>query len=266
MIRLVLEPSQVSGKLRRPTYVLAAVIAFFLLVGAWSLVSALGLVTPILLPSPLDVLRAIVESFSGRSLTRDIAVSSYRVFGGWVLATLLAVPIGLLVGTYRIAEAMFEPLNDFVRYMPVVAFVPLCIVWFGIGDLQKLVIIFLGTFPQLVLMVSAAAARVPREYLECYFVLGGRRVGYLHKVILPAALPEILDALRIAAGWAWSYLVVAELVAADVGIGFKIMQSERFLQTAPMIAYIIVVGGLGIATDYLFKLLSRLLLPWTEKR
>lgn len=259
------KPAQLEDKLSRSVYLVSALVTFIVFFGVWSLIAASGIITPLFLPSPTAVVWAMIDSFINLGYLWDVFVSTYRILLGFSLSAVLAIPIGLLMGTYKPIEALIEPFNDFIRYMPVVAFVPLCILWVGTGDNQKVLVIFMGTYFQLVLMVAAAVSQVQREYLETYFMLAGSRSGVLRKVILPAAWPNIFDSLRIAAGWAWSYLVVAELVAADVGIGFKILQAQRFLKTPYVISSIILVGILGIITDYLFKLASRTFFPWMQE-
>jgi NitT/TauT family transport system permease protein len=258
-------PAQLEDKLSRSVYLVSALVTFILFFGVWSLIAASGIITPLFLPSPMAVVWAMIDSFISLGYLWDVFVSTYRILVGFFLSVALAIPVGLLMGTYKPIEALIEPFNDFIRYMPVVAFVPLCILWVGTGDNQKILVIFIGTYFQLVLMVAAAVSQVHREYLETYFMLAGSRAGVLRKVILPAAWPNIFDSMRIAAGWAWSYLVVAELVAADVGIGFKILQAQRFLKTPYVISSIILVGILGIITDYLFKLASRMFFPWMQE-
>jgi NitT/TauT family transport system permease protein len=169
------------------------------------------------------------------------------------------------MGHFKIIQALIEPINDFIRYMPVAAFIPLAIVWAGTGDLEKVVIIFIGTFFQLILMIADNARNVPAAYLDVAYTLGGTRWGAVYKVLVPAALPGIFDSLRIAMGWAWSYLVVAEIVAANRGLGFLIIQSQRYLKTAEIFAGIIIIGIIGLATDHLFRWLSRKLFPWQEE-
>lgn len=260
------KPAQLQAQLSRSTYLISATVTFVIALGLWTLVSNSGLINPLFLPPPLAVVKAILDSFLNQGYMADVLTSSYRIMLGFAFSAILAIPIGLLMGTYKPVEALIEPFNDFIRYMPVVAFVPLCILWTGIGDVQKILVIFIGTYFQLVLMVAAAVSQVPREYLETYLMLSGSRAGHLWKVILPAAWPTIFDSLRIAAGWAWSYLVVAELVAADIGVGFKIMQAQRFLKTPYVIGGIIVIGLLGLLTDYLFKATARRLFPWLQER
>lgn len=258
------KPSQLESKLSRSVYFTSALATFIVFFIVWGLIASSGVISALFLPSPFQVLSALIDSFVNLGYAWDVFVSSYRILVGFFLSAALAIPVGLLMGTYKPVEALIEPFNDFIRYMPVVAFVPLCILWVGTGDNQKVLVIFIGTYFQLVLMVAAAVSQVQREYLETYFMLAGRRSGVLRKIILPAAWPNIFSSLRIAAGWAWSYLVVAELVAADVGIGFKILQAQRFLKTPYVLSSILVVGLLGIATDYLFKLAARKFFPWMQ--
>jgi NitT/TauT family transport system permease protein len=260
------KPSHLQDRLSRRAYLFSAVATFIVFFAVWGLIAASGFINQLFLPSPVAVAWAILDSFLNFGYAWDVLVSSYRIFLGFLLSAALAIPVGLLMGTYKPIEALLEPINDFIRYMPVVAFVPLCILWAGIGDSQKIMVIFIGTYFQLVLMVAAAVSQVPREYLETYSMLSGGKSGHLRKIILPAAWPTIFDSLRIAAGWAWSYLVVAELVAAEAGIGFKIMQAQRFLKTPQVIAGIVVVGLLGILTDYLFKSAAHKLFPWVQEK
>jgi NitT/TauT family transport system permease protein len=260
------KPAQLEDRLSRSVYLVSACATFIVFFGIWGLIASSGIIADVFLPSPLGVASAMLDSFLNLGYAWDVFVSSYRIILGFLLSAALAIPIGLLMGTYKPIEALIEPFNDFIRYMPVVAFVPLCILWIGTGDGQKILVIFIGTYFQLVLMVAAAVSQVPREYLETYFMLAGGRAGHLHRIVLPAAWPRIFSSLRIAAGWAWSYLVVAELVAADVGIGFKIVQAQRFLKTPYVISSIIIVGLLGILTDYLFKLASRKFFPWMQEQ
>lgn len=264
MKHTLFQPVQLRGRMSRRGFLLASAVAFVGFVLIWGLVAYAEFVSPLFLPSPGSVLVATVDLFVNHGLSRDLLVSTYRISLGFLLSAALAIPLGLLIGTYKVFEALLEPLNDFIRYMPVVAFVPLTILWVGIGDVNKVLIVFIGTYFQLVLMVAAAASQTPRPLLETYYVLGGSHRHAILRVILPWAWPAIFDSLRIGAGWAWSYLVVAELVAAESGIGFKIMQALRFLRTDQMIGGIILVGLLGVATDYAFKLVGRRLFPWAQ--
>ncbi len=161
---------------------------------------------------------------------------------------------------------MLEPFIDLIRYMPAVAFVPLTILWVGVGDSQKILVLFIGTFFQEVLMIMDNVKGVPRELIEVSSTFGLARLEILRHVILHYAMPGIWDTFRITLGWAWTYLVVAELVAANVGLGYRIMKAQRFLQTESIILGIIIIGLMGLVTDMLFKLAYRRMFRWMDRK
>ena len=239
-------------------------IALFLI--AWYLVTALKVVSPIFLPSPGAVWEELLRQIRDGILWQDITASLYRISLGWVISTLAAVPIGILMGNFRLFEGMFEPFVDLVRYMPAVAFVPLTILWAGVGDSQKITILFIGTFFQEVLMIMDNVKNVPRELIEVSVTFGFSKWEILSKVILRYAMPGIWDTFRITLGWAWTYLVVAELVAASVGLGYRIMRAQRFLQTESIILGILIIGLLGLITDYIFKLIYQRAFRWMDRK
>lgn len=245
---------------------LLASFTFVLFLIVWQAVTYFKLVNEIFLPSPVQVLTAIYTLISNYDLASHVFVSVWRVVVGFVLAAVIAVPLGILIGSIKSFEAMIAPFNDFIRYMPVVAFVPLCILWSGVGDFEKMLVIFLGTVFQLIPMVADTVSAVPRAYVETAASLGFNNLKILRKVIWPAVQPHIFDHLRVAMGWAWSYIVVAEMVAAQRGIGHLIIQSQRFLQTDKVIASIIIVGVLGMVTDQIFRFAAKKLYFWHESK
>ena len=236
--------------------------AFFLIV--WSILTYGGLVDPLFLPSPGRVFQAGVDLFVDLGFTTDIFNSVYRVMLGFIIAAVIGVPLGMFMGTYKVAEAITEPMVGFIRYMPASAFIPLFILWLGIGDIEKIAIIFVGSFFQLVLMVAVVAKNVQKEMLETAYTLGAKRFQVIWKVLLPASLPGIMDTLRIIVGWAWTYIIVAELVASASGIGYMILSSQRMLRTGNIIFGILTIGILGLLTDYFSKWLYNRLFPWVE--
>jgi NitT/TauT family transport system permease protein len=236
--------------------------AFFLVV--WSILTYGGLVDPLFLPSPGRVFQAGVDLFAELGFTTDILNSVYRVMLGFIVAALIGVPLGLFMGTFKVAEAFTEPVVGFIRYMPASAFIPLFILWLGIGDIEKIAIIFVGSFFQLVLMVAVVAKNVHKDMLETAYTLGAKRFQVIWKVLLPASLPGIVDTLRIIVGWAWTYIIVAELVASASGIGYMIISAQRMLRTGNIIFGILTIGILGLITDYFFKWIYNRLFPWVE--
>ncbi len=236
--------------------------AFFLIV--WSILAYGRFVDPLFLPSPGRVFQAGVDLFLELEFSTDILNSVYRVMMGFIIAAIIGVPMGLIMGTFKVAEALTEPVVGFVRYMPASAFIPLFILWLGIGDIEKIAIIFVGSFFQLVLMVAVVAKNVHKDMLETAYTLGAKRFQVIRKVLLPASLPGVVDTLRIIVGWAWTYIIVAELVASASGIGYMIISSQRMLRTGNIIFGIITIGMLGLLTDFFFKWLYHELFPWVE--
>jgi NitT/TauT family transport system permease protein len=233
---------------------------------SWVILTELGLVKPIFLPSPSAVWAEFNRQVKEGILLADMTASLYRIMAGWMLSTLIALPIGILMGSFRFFEGLFEPSVDLVRYMPAVAFVPLSILWLGVGDSQKFLILFIGTFFQEVLMIMDNVKNVPKELVQTSYTLGLGKWEVLKDVVLPTALPGIWDTFRITLGWCWTYLVVAELVAANVGLGYRIMRAQRFLQTESIILGILIIGLLGLITDLLFKAAARRMFTWVERQ
>jgi NitT/TauT family transport system permease protein len=239
-----------------------AVFAGILLV--WQLTVAAELVKPLFLPSPLAVWRRLAELAASGQLWQDASISLYRIIIGFFLASVMALPIGVLIGCYGRWEAGVEPLVDFIRYMPVVAFVPLTILWAGTGDIQKFLIIWIGTFFQQVLLVMDNVKRVPMDFVDVGRTLELKDRQILWRIVVPCALPGIWDTLRISLGWAWTWLVLAELVAATSGLGYRITVSQRFFQTDTIIGYILVLGCFGLVTDQAMKAVGRRFFRYAE--
>ena len=250
----------------RRSYGLLALVGLVVPLLGWALVSGFAGVNPVFLPAPGKVLARVVTWAMDDDLLGDAAISTLRVVTGWALSALIALPLGLFIGSWRAVQAMLEPLTDFIRYMPAVAFIPLVMLWVGIDEGAKVAIIFIGTFFQMVLMVAEDVRRVPMSQIEAAQTMGATRREVLEKVILPSAKPALLDTLRVTMGWAWTYLVVAELVAANSGLGFAILKAQRFLQTDKIFAGILLIGFIGLAIDQLFRLLHRKAFPWLHGR
>lgn len=243
-------------------FLMVATIALPLL--AWILATRSG-DHQLFLPSPEATAQSAAALWSDGKLIADIGASALRVAAAFLLAAVLGVPLGLLAGSFRSMEAMIIPITGAIRYMPVAAFIPLVIIWVGIGEASKVLIIFLGVFFVNVLMVADAVKFVPMEMVNAAYTLGASRLQVLRRVILPAVLPSMLDTLRINVSGAWNYLVVAELLASSEGLGFRIMRAQRFLQTSDIFVCILIIGAIGILLDLSFKLLSRRLVPWAHQ-
>lgn len=223
----------------------------------WQLIAMSGLVKPQFLPTPPEVLVAFWRLFTEADFATDIVISVGRVWYAFFLAVIVAVPLGLLMSSYRAIGAFFEPFIDFVRYLPVPALVPLLIIWFGVGEGSKTAVLWMGVFFQLVLLITDDTKRVPAEYIESGFTLGANQFQIIRDVILPAALPNMVDNLRITLGWCWTYLIIAEIVAASSGIGHVIWSLRRFVKTPEVMAGIVAIGIIGLLTDQAFRFIHR---------
>lgn len=243
-----------------------SLLSFGTILALWTVLSWTGAVKPLFLPRPEAVLTAFAAMHREGILWSYTWDSTYRVMVGWSLAVAAALPLGVLIASSKKAEALLSPIFEFSRYLPVVALVPLTLLYFGIGDGQKFMVIFLGTFFQLVLMVADSVANVPRDLVRAAATLGATRWQTYRWVLIPGSLPGVMDNLRITIGWAWTYLVVAELIAANSGLGYMILRAQRFLAIDRIFAGLILIGLLGLGTDYLFKWLTRISVPWSEKR
>lgn len=243
----------------------AGLVTFILFLAIWSLLSYGGIVNPLFLPTPTAVLISAVDLLFHGELLSDIGISFTRVLVGFLVAALIGIPLGILMGSLKIMEGAFEPIIGFIRYMPASAFIPLLILWIGLGEPEKMSVIFLGTFFQLTLMIMDVTKNVQNELIEVSYTLGAKKLQVFTKVILPASLPGIVDTLRITFGWAWTYLVVAEIVGASSGLGYMIMQASRFLQPDKIIVGIITIGLLGLITDMVFKAIYRASFSWMRK-
>lgn len=257
-IRTYLRPRTTLSSTERLTISACAIIVFF---GAWFLVTATGMVEPFFLPGPVAVAERLGQMLL-EGYWVDILASSSRVFGGFLIASVLAVPVGVLIGNFPFFRAALEPLMGTARYLPASAFVPLMIIWLGINESQKMAVIFIGTFFPLVLYIASIAEGVSSELMNSAYTLGASSRQVFFRVLLPACVPSIVDALRVTAGIAWTYVIVAELVGADKGMGIAILQSQRFLLTDQVIAGIVAVGILGVATDQVFRFAHRKLFPY----
>ncbi|WP_437682310.1 ABC transporter permease [Sorangium sp. So ce131] len=219
-------------------------------------------VNAVIVPTLPAIGRAAADALVAEEFWRDVGYSFLRVTSGFAAAALLAVPLGVLAGAFRSVAALIEPPTDFLRYVPVPALIPLVMIVAGIGEGAKVLLVFLGTFFQLLLMTADEVRRVPVRLVQISQSLGATRPEVVGRVLLPAALPGIWNALRMCNGWAWSYVVVAELVAATEGLGFRVLRFYRFIQTPSIYAYLLVLGLLGLGLDWVFRATYRRLFRW----
>jgi len=256
-----------TGKPRR-TLGISAVTAVALL-ALWFSVTRAELVTPLFLPPPADVVSQFfavaTDGFAGATLWEHTLASLLRVVVALGLVVITAIPIGLLMGVNRWFKGVFDPPIELYWPLPPLGYLPLIIIWFGIDEAAKILILFLSMFAPLVIATQAGVRSVPVQRVHAAYSLGASRAQVFWHVIARGALPEILVGLRIAIGCGWSTLVAAEFVAASRGLGFMIMSAARFLVTDVAIMGILVIAALAFAFMFTALALERLLVPWQGK-
>ncbi len=240
-------------------------LSFLLVLLLWSAATYTGFVKDFFLPTPTSVLRGFGTLFLHQHFLEDIFMSIWRVFAGFCIAVVLAVPCGIMIGLNKKMEAFIGPLVEFVRYIPTPALIPLFILWSGIGETEKILAIAQLIFFQLTLMTANAVSFTPKEVIESARTLGATRWQIVTRIIFPCICPRIYDDLRISMGWAWSALMAAEIVGATSGIGLVIIQAQRLLRTQNVMAGIITIGVLGLVIDLLMKRLYPVFFPWAPK-
>ncbi len=234
----------------------------------WKSESAVGNVSQsTFFPTVSEILDGAVTIFTDedKKVWTDIGTSAMRVFTGFLLAAVIAIPLGIYMGSYRIWEAFMQPIFEFIRYFPVPALIPLLVAIYGVDEESKIILIFLGTFFQLILMVADEVRRVSEELVKVAYTMGANSIEVLFKVLLPSALPGIFDALRLCHGWAWTYVVVAEMIATNEGLGIRIMKFARFVQMPKVMTYLLILGMLGLILDLLFRYINQKLFHWSKK-
>jgi NitT/TauT family transport system permease protein len=244
------------------TRIVLGVSFFVVFFTAWAIATLGGFVPKIFLADPITMLADGWTLLSKFGFAYDIGITIWRVLGGFILAALVAVPLGIMMGAYKPVEAFFEPFVSFARYLPASAFIPLLILWAGLGEAQKLLVIFIGSVFQIVLMVATAVGQTRRDLVEAAYTLGAGDAGVVRRVLMPMNAPEIAEILRLVLGWAWTYVIVAELIGSSAGIGHMIIDSQALMATGQIIFGIIVIGVIGLVSDFAFKMLNRWLFPW----
>jgi taurine transport system permease protein len=260
------KPGEVYGVPGQGDSLLISAISALCLIGFWSFATWAGWIKPLFLPSPLAIFNKFIqvstEGFADRTLLQHTWISVLRVFGALILACATAIPVGLAMGMSRVMRGIFDPPIEFYRPVPPLAYLPLMIVWFGIGELAKVLLIFLSIFAPVAIGTRSGVRSTSIEQVHAAYSLGATPWQVLTQVILPAALPEIITAVRIGMGVGWTTLVAAEMVAATSGIGFMVLSASQFLQTSTVIMGIFIIAAIAYAFDLLMRFLERRLVPW----
>jgi taurine transport system permease protein len=243
-----------------------SVVTVAVLLALWALVTNLGWVKPLFLPTPQAVFQQFVEYMNGtandKPLWQHFLASMFRVFSAFALACVTAIPVGIAMGMSRVMRGIFDPPLEFYRPLPPLAYLPLIIIWFGIDELPKVLLIFLSCFAPLALAARAGMRSASMEQINAAYSMGASYWQVIRHVILPSALPDILIGMRIAIGFGWTTLVAAEMVAANVGLGQMVLNASNFLRTDIVIMGIVVIGVVAYMFDLLMRWVERALVPW----
>ncbi|MEY3104661.1 MAG: hypothetical protein RJA72_693, partial [Pseudomonadota bacterium] len=244
---------------------ISAIVIVFLIC-LWAFVTYAGYIKPLFLPSPLGVVNAFIEvmkeGFTGVGFWQHIWVSTLRVFGAFLLACVIGIPLGIAMGMSPVARGIFDPPIEFYRPIPPLAYLPLMIIWFGIDELSKVLLIFSSVLAPMVLGARAGVKSAAIEQIHAAYSFGATRWQVIRLVVLPSAMPEIFTAMRVGIGFGWTTLVAAEMVAATSGLGYMVLSASRFLQTPVVIMGIVVIAAIAYAFDHLVRFVERRVVPW----
>lgn len=239
------------------------------LLAIWWAVTETGLIQPLFLPSPMAVftkfLAVLTTGYVDSTLAQHLLASLARVFAALVAASAIAIPMGFAIGASRIGRGILDPLLELLRPIPPLAYLPLVIIWFGIGETSKVLVIGLAMLAPIAISTASGVRSVTPDRLDAARALGATRLQLLRYVVFPSALPDIFTGIRIALGAGWSTLVAAELVAATRGLGFMIQSAAQFLVTDIVIMGILVIAGVAFLLEGLVRLAERILVPWRGK-
>ncbi len=259
------KPSRLSTRQVAALRVATAMV----IIAGWWLAAHFAVVPPLFLPAPEAILAQLIsiahDGFADATLAEHVLASLGRVFTALAFAILLGVPAGLAIGLSRVARGILDPIIEFIRPIPPLAYLPLIVIWCGIGELTKVLVIFIAVFAPVAIASAAGVASVPADRIDAGRALGATRLQLVTHVILPNALPSVLTGLRIGLGVGWSTLVAAELVAATRGLGFMVQTAAQFLETDVVLMGILMIAVIAIALDALVRFAERLLVPWAGK-
>jgi taurine transport system permease protein len=264
----VVKTSQFTTPGEGPTSLISGVTIVTILV-LWWLASHFRWVPPLFLPTPEVVAQRLYESATGQltdaPLAEHFGWSMFRVFTAFFAACLTAIPVGIAMGVSRIARGIFDPPIEFYRPLPPLAYLPLIVIWFGIDELSKVLLIYLACFAPLAMSARSGVRSVSQEQIHAAYSMGATKQQVIRHVVVPAAMPEILTAMRIAIGFGWTTLVAAEMVAANKGLGQMVLNASNFLRTDIVIMGIIVIGVVAYLFDLLMRYVEHVVVPWKGK-
>src|SRR5690349_20506928 len=254
----------IRSPLPKETAFILGLVAPVVVLGAWCVLTYGGFTQPDFLPKPTEVVRGTLQLFIQYDLLTAILVSTRRIAIAFLLASAIALPLGVLMGTFDPINRVFEPIMAPLRYMPISAFIPLLILWFGIYEKQKIAFLFLGVFVYLLPVVVSSIRLVPEELIQTALTLGATKAQVIRTVLLPAALPEIFDSFRVMNAIAWTYVILAEAVNPEHGLGYMVELARTHQKASWSFAGLLVIGGIGLITDQIIRTISKVLFRWRQ--
>ena len=249
----------------RGTALMLAFVMPVIVLAGWCIVTYGHMAPPDFLPSPTEVIRGTLQLFIQYDLATAILVSTKRIVLAFLLAAAIALPLGILMGAFTPIHDVFEPIMAPLRYMPISAFIPLLILWFGIYESEKTAFLFLGVFVYLLPVVVSAIRAVPDELVQTALTLGASKMQVIRTVLVPAALPEIFDSFRVMNAISWTYVILAEAVNPEHGLGYMVELARTHQRASWSFAGLLVIGGIGLLTDFVIRTASQILFRWREE-
>ena len=258
--------SRASGAERRVPDVAYSVAAVLLLLGLWFALSRSSFIKPGYLPTPEELWSTFVElvknGYQGKPLTEHIGISLFRTLSGFALGVVFGVPVGLLAGYSRRAGAMISPIMAFIRPIPPIAFIPMAVLYFGLGETGKIVLIFFVSFNYVQANAQAGAANFPIAYRRAAESLGLTKAQTFYRIVLPGALPQIFTGLKVALALSWAVVVAAELVGAQSGLGFMISDAALLFRIPVVFIGIALIGAIGLILNLTLNLIEHKIVHW----
>ena len=260
-------PEHFSSPGRQPRWMwVLPLLLVFAVISLWQGLVSFKVVPTLVLPAPsavwMDAKMLVLQGFQGQTLWSDMWISALRILSGFLAAALIGAPLGLWMGTHRVVFKLVDPVLQFVRPVPPLAYIPLMVVWFGIGEMSKTMVILLGTIPVIMISALAGVRSTPRQRLQVAECLGATRFQLFRHVILPSALPEIFTGMRVGIGVAWTCLVAAEMIGAASGLGWLVQIAGQDIQVGVIFVGIAAIGVLGYLMELGIRLLERRVVPW----
>ena len=260
------KPGEIYGVPGQGDSLRVSTVVIAILIFVWWLVTYIGWIKPLFLPSPMGIVGAFVDvvknGFTDSSFWTHTWISTARVFGAFLLACVVGIPLGIAMGMSPFARGVFDPPIEFYRPIPPLAYLPLMIIWFGIDELSKVLLIFLSVLAPIALGARAGVKSAAIEQIHAAYSFGATRWQVIRMVILPSAMPEIFTAMRVGIGFGWTTLVAAEMVASTAGLGYMVLSASKFLQTPIVIMGIVVIAAIAYAFDHLVRFVERRVIPW----